>query len=76
MLKKQSKLYNFIVVMIDMVLINLGFYLAFMVKFNFNPPFYNLIAYIEIIPFITIAALVYFDIYGLISVFEKSLYET
>jgi ABC-type Na+ efflux pump permease subunit len=76
MLKSKNKLYNSIIILIDMALINLGFYLAFLLKFNFNPPDYNIVPYVEIIPFITVAALVYFDIYGLLSVFEKSLYET
>ncbi len=75
-LNKKRKLFNFIVIIVDIAIINLGFYIAFMMKFNFNPPMVNLVPYIEIIPLITIAALLYFDFYGLLNIFRKSLYET
>lgn len=75
-LEKKVKVYSLIVIIIDMLLINLGFYLAFMMKFGFHPPKVNIGPYFEIIPFITIAALLFFDLYGLLSVFRKSLYET
>lgn len=74
--ESKDKIFNFIIIMIDLILINFGFYIAFMLKFNFNPPEVNIVPYIEIIPFITIAALLYLDLYGLLAVFKKSLYET
>ena len=74
--ERKNKLFSLIVIIVDVLLINLGLYLAFLMKFNFNPPRFNMGPYIEIIPFITIAALLYFDLYGLLSVFRKSLYET
>jgi len=72
----KRKIFNVLVVLVDLLLINLGFYIAFMMKFDFNPPKYNFGPYIEIIPFITIAALLYFDLYGLLKPLKKSLYET
>lgn len=72
----KNKIFNIIVVIVDILLINLGFYIAFLMKFDFNPPKYNIGPYIEIIPFITIAALLYFDLYGLLKPLKKSLYET
>ncbi|MGE5473404.1 MAG: sugar transferase [Ignavibacteriales bacterium] len=75
-MKIKNKIFNIVVVLVDILLINLGFYIAFMMKFDFNPPRYNIGPYIEIIPFITIAALLYFDLYGLLKPLKKSLYET
>lgn len=72
----RNKIFSAVVILVDIILINLGFYIAFMMKFNFNPPSVNIVPYIEIIPFITIAALLYFDLYGLLSVFKQSLYDT
>ncbi|MGE5329781.1 MAG: sugar transferase [Deltaproteobacteria bacterium] len=72
----KRKVFNVVVVLVDILLINLGFYIAFMMKFDFNPPKYNMGPYIEIIPFITIAAILYFDLYGLLKPLKKSLYET
>ena len=74
--ESKDKIFSFIVILVDILLINLGFYIPFMIKFNFSPPEINIVPYIEIIPFITIAALLYFDLYGLLAVFRKSLYET
>jgi len=72
----KNKLFNLIVVTVDILLINLGFYFAFMMKFDFNPPKYNIAPYIEIIPFITVAALLFFDLFGLLKPLKKTLYET
>lgn len=72
----KNKIFNIAVVVVDILLINLGFYISFLMKFDFNPPKYNIGPYIEIIPFVTIAALLYFDLYGLLKPLKKSLYET
>lgn len=74
--EKRKSIFTVLVILVDIVLINVGYYLAFLIKFNFNPPRFNISPYIEIIPFIILAGLLYFDLYGLLSVFSKSLYDT
>lgn len=77
LIKKITPIYTIIVLIIDIILINVGVYIGFLIKFEFNSiPLFNLQPFIEIIPFITISALLYFDLYGLFSVFKKTLYET
>jgi len=53
----------------------LGFYLAFMIRFNMNPSPHNIQPYFDSIPYIIVATLVIFYIYNIISTIKKSLFE-
>ena len=52
-----------------------GFYLAFMIRFNRNPSLHNIQPYFDSITYIIIATLIIFYIYNIISTFKKSLFE-
>lgn len=75
-LKRAEQFYKIIVILVDLVLINLAIVVAFLLKFEFDLPDFNFSAYTSVMPFITIAALVYFDIYGLFNFYRKTIYET
>jgi exopolysaccharide biosynthesis polyprenyl glycosylphosphotransferase len=53
----------------------IGFYLAFMIRFNMNPLPHNIQPYFDSIPYIIVATLIIFYIYNIISTFKKSLFE-
>jgi len=53
----------------------LGFYLAFMIRFNMNPSLYNIQPYFDSIPYIIVATLIIFYMYNIISTFKKPLFE-
>ena len=53
----------------------IGFYLAFMIRFNMNPSPHNIQPYFDSIPYIIVATLVIFYIYNIISTIKKSLFE-
>lgn len=74
-LKRLEKFYKVAIVLVDLALINLAYILAFLIKFNWNLPDFNFTPYIEAMPFITVSALVYFDIYGLLKFYRKTLYD-
>lgn len=71
----KSNIFNIIILLLDIILINIGFYVSFLVLFGFNPQKENISAYISVIPFISISTILIFDIYGLYSIVKKSLYE-
>jgi hypothetical protein len=53
----------------------IGFYLAFLLRFNMNPSPHNIQPYFDSIPYIIVATLVIFYIYNIISTIKKSLFE-
>ena len=53
----------------------IGFYSAFMIRFNMNPSLHNIQPYFDSIPYIIITSLIVFYIYNIISTFKKSLFE-
>lgn len=74
-LKRLEKFYKVAIVLIDLALINVAYILAFLIKFRLDLPDFNFNPYVEAMPFITISALVYFDIYGLLKFYRKTLYD-
>lgn len=73
---KENKGFFLIQLLIDLVLVNLGFYIAFIVRFggdifgDYTGP-YN-----ELIPWISLTTLVFFQVYGVFKCGEKSFLET
>ena len=70
-----KKFYKVIIVLFDLILINAAYILAFLVKFNGDLPDFNFAPYINTAPFITIAALILFDMFGILKFYKKSLYD-
>ncbi|NLU32714.1 MAG: hypothetical protein GXX04_08860, partial [Clostridiaceae bacterium] len=73
--KAITKSYKLIIIIIDLILINLSYLTAFFMKFGFNIPMFNLGPYLNAMPFITIAALVYFDMFGMIKFYRVTVSE-
>ena len=49
----------------DLALVNLGYILAFVLKFGWDIPYYNFEAYISTWPWLTLSALAFFCFYRL-----------
>ena len=75
LLKRIGSLYKIIIVLLDLALINIAYILAFLIKFG-SLPERNFISYLQAAPFITIAALIYFDVFGMLKFYGKTVYET
>ncbi len=56
---------------VDSILIIFSVYLAFMIKFNFHPPSFNIEPFINIIPFIIISYLIFMYVFGLNDILKK-----
>lgn len=56
----------------DVLIINLAYLLAFYLKFDSQLPSFNFEPYLQIVPFISLVALILFNVYGLLSVVRKS----
>ena len=63
------------VVFADLILIHVAYILAFLVRYNWTLPEFNFRPYVISAPFITVAALIYFDVFGLLKFYRKSLQE-
>jgi len=74
-LSQIEKFYKVAIVLVDLLLINFAYILAFLIKFNFSLPEFNFTPYLDAMPFITIAALVYLDVYGLLKFYRKTFYD-
>ena len=74
--KAFGKSYKLIIIVIDLILINLSYITAFFLKFGRDIPMFNLRPYLNAMPFITLAALIYFDMFGMIKFYRKSVNET
>ncbi|MCT4593977.1 MAG: sugar transferase [Anaeromicrobium sp.] len=75
-LKKESKLFHIVQAIIDIALVNLGFYMAFILRFEKGGITGHIEPYIEIIPLISLTAIIFFYVYGVFKCGEKSYIET
>jgi exopolysaccharide biosynthesis polyprenyl glycosylphosphotransferase len=71
-----TEIYKLIVYIVDITLVLLSIYLAFMFKFDFNPPDFNYQPFTGIIPFIVIAFIIFMYVYGLNDILKPSFGET
>lgn len=73
--KSDGLVYKITEIIICITLMNLGFYLSFLLKFNMNPPRVNLDSFIHLIPYISIAVFIIFSLYDFFSMLKKPLIE-
>lgn len=73
--KKESNALYLLQIIIDVILVNLGFYTAFILKFGGVLPSRNIEPYISIIPLISLTAIVFFHIYSVSKYTERSFPE-
>lgn len=71
-IRKAEKIYKVAIILVDLALINVAYVLAFLVRYDWTLPTFNFEPYIASAPFITVAALVYFDLFGLLKFYRKS----
>lgn len=73
---KENKWFYFIQVVFDLVWVNLGFYIGFMIRFRGSNFVDYLQPYTELIPWISLITLIFFQVYGVFKCGDKSLLET
>lgn len=71
-----TELFKFGTYIVDSILVVLSVYLSFLFLFDFNPPSFNLEPFINIIPFIVLAYLLFMYVFGLSDLLKKGLTET
>ena len=74
-IRRAEKFYKVAIILVDLALINAAYVLAFLVRYSWTLPAFNFEPYVASAPFITIAALVYFDLFGLLKFYRKSFQE-
>ena len=74
-IKKAEKFYKIAIILVDLALINVAYILAFLLRYNWTLPYYNFEPYVASAPFITLMALIYFDIFGLLKFYRKAFQE-
>ncbi len=74
-IRKTEKFYKIAIILVDLALINVAYVLAFLIRYDWTLPAFNFNPYIASAPFITIMALIYFDIFGLLKFHRKSMQE-
>jgi len=74
-IKSDGLVFKILEAVIYICYVLIGFYLAFMIRFNMNPSPHNIQPYFDSIPYIIVATLIIFYIYNIISTFKKSLFE-
>ncbi len=72
-IKKNGNLLKYMEMLIDIILVNLGFYIAFMLRFSFEPTAVQIKPFIVMIPIISLTAIVLFYIYGVFSMAKRTL---
>ena len=70
--KTKLKLLTIVSVLLDAVFLNLGFVAAFLLRFGFKLPEENFIAYLTVYPWVTLAGLLLFNVYGLYQSYKRS----
>lgn len=76
LIKKADKYYKIAIILVDLALIHVAYILAFFVRYDWTLPAFNFEPYVASTPFITLAAFLYFDIFGLLKFYRKTLQET
>jgi len=64
-IQKNTIIFRITLIIVDLFLINLGYILAFLLKFGWNIPKYNFASYLSAWPWLTLSALVLFYLYQL-----------
>lgn len=75
-ISKENKWFYSMQIIIDLLLVNLGYYIGFMLRFRTSNYTDYLQPYTELIPWISLITLVFFHLYGVFKCGEKSLLET
>ena len=74
-IKNSSFIFKFIEELLYVVFVVLGYYLAFLLRYNMNPLLFNLQPFYDNIPFIVWTSIAIFYIYNIVSTVKKSVFE-
>lgn len=76
LIKRDGLFSKVIEALIDITLVNLGFYLAFHIRFDFRPVLLNLQPFYDIIPYISILTPIIFSFFNMFYSLRKSMLDT
>ncbi|MGI6084182.1 MAG: sugar transferase [Acetivibrionales bacterium] len=74
-IRKLTGTYKVIILIFDLLLIMLSYIIAYLVKFNGEIPTFNFTPFINAIPYILAASVIYLDMFKVLSFFRKSIYD-
>lgn len=75
LIKKLKRTYKVIILTIDLLIIMLSYIFAYLIKFNGELPAFNFNPFLNAIPYILVASIIYLDIFKVLSFFRKSIYD-
>lgn len=73
--KRDGIIFKMLEVILYIVFVVLGFYLAFLIRFDKKPSPVNIMPFYDNIPYIIITSVIIFYIYNIVSTVKKSLFE-
>lgn len=74
--KKESKLFYGIQIIVDILLVNLGFYTAYLYRFGGQMTSENIDPYVNLIPLISLTTFIFFNTFGVFRWAHKPLIDT
>lgn len=77
-MRKNNAMSNFhriLSIVVEIFIVSFSIYLAYMVKFKFNPPKFNYDPFEKSLPFTIIVYMVFMYIFGLVDILKKDLWE-
>ena len=74
-IKKVKSLYKVFILAADLMLILISYIVAFLIKFNGELPEFNFTPFLNSLPYILIAAVIYLDLFKVLSFYRKSAYD-
>lgn len=74
-IKKDGSILKIFEGLLYILYVILGFYLAFLIRFNLNPSYENIKPFIDCIPYIILASFIIFYFYNIVSTLRKPIFE-
>ena len=75
LIKQLKRSYKVIILLFDLSLIMLSYIIAYLFKFNGELPAFNFTPFMNAVPYIIIASIIYLDMFKVLSFFRKSVYD-
>lgn len=74
-IKKDGFIFKMIEALVYILFTILGFYFAFLIRFDMSPSYHNIAPYYDSIPYIIMASIIIFYVYDIVTTVKKSLFE-
>jgi len=75
LIKQLKRFYKVIILIFDLFIIILSYIIAYLLKFKGELPAFNFTPFLNALPYIVIASILYLDMYKVLSFFRKSIYD-